>query len=58
GPVPDPVEAIPLGRARRVREGDDVTVVSLGVGVHRALEAAAALEGDIDLEVLDLRGSR
>ena len=58
GPVPDPIEAIPLGRARRVRDGDDVTVVSLGVGVHRGLEAAAALEGDIDLEVLDLRGSR
>lgn len=58
GPVPDPIEAIPLGRARRVREGDDVTVVSLGVGVHRALEAAAAVEGAIELEVLDLRGSR
>lgn len=58
GDVPDPIEPLPLGRSRVVRAGDDVTVVSLAVGVHRALEAAESLAGELELEVIDLRGSR
>jgi len=38
------------------REGKDATIVALGLMVHRALDAAAALEKDgIDVEVIDLR---
>ncbi len=56
GPVPDRWEPLPLGKAAVRREGKDVTVVSLGVSVHRALEAAQALEAEgVSAEVLDLR---
>jgi 2-oxoisovalerate dehydrogenase E1 component len=53
---PGPDYTIPFGRAARVREGPDVTVVTYGALVHRSLVAAkqAALEG-IEAEVLDLR---
>lgn len=44
GSVPDRWESIPLGKAVVLREGKDLTLVSLGVGVHRCLEAARALE--------------
>ncbi|HYF94984.1 MAG TPA: alpha-ketoacid dehydrogenase subunit beta [Symbiobacteriaceae bacterium] len=56
GPVPEEPYAIPLGKADVKREGKDVTVVSLSMGVYRALEAAAELEREgISAEVLDLR---
>lgn len=56
GPVPARWEPIPIGKAVVRREGGDVTIVSVGVGVHRALEAASALERDgIAAGVLDLR---
>jgi 2-oxoisovalerate dehydrogenase E1 component len=48
--------AVPFGKARRRREGTDLTIVAYGTPVHFALEAAAALakEGK-SVEVLDLR---
>ncbi|MFX0041735.1 MAG: alpha-ketoacid dehydrogenase subunit beta [Candidatus Hodarchaeota archaeon] len=56
GEVPDKWEPIPLGKLNQIREGDDVTLVSVGVGVHRSIEAANILEGKgISAEVLDLR---
>jgi pyruvate dehydrogenase E1 component beta subunit len=56
GEVPDKWEPIPLGKSSRMKEGDDITLVSLGVGVHRCLEAADVLEGKgISSEILDLR---
>jgi 2-oxoisovalerate dehydrogenase E1 component len=56
GAYPGPDYMIPFGRAARVREGRDLTVVTYGALVHRALQAAkqAALDG-IDVEILDLR---
>jgi len=56
GLYPGPDYAIPFGRAARVREGRDVTVVTFGALVHRSLVAAkqVALEG-VEAEVLDLR---
>ena len=47
---------IPLGVARLERTGRDVTVLTYGVGVHWAREAAAAVAGEgIEVEILDLR---
>ncbi len=56
GPYPGPDYTIPFGRAARVREGRDLTVVTYGALVHRSLVAAkqVALDG-IEAEVLDLR---
>lgn len=56
GIVPEPPPPIPLGQARRCRLGTDLTIVSLGVGVHRSLEAAEELARiGFDSEVIDLR---
>jgi pyruvate/2-oxoglutarate/acetoin dehydrogenase E1 component len=53
GEVPSGEHTVPIGEARVAREGDEMTVVAYGSSVHLALEAAAAL--DEDIEVLDLR---
>jgi acetoin:2,6-dichlorophenolindophenol oxidoreductase subunit beta len=56
GPVPRRWEALPLGQAAVRREGSDVTLVSVGLGVHRALQAAGELEKEgISAGVVDLR---
>lgn len=56
GAVPRHWEPLPIGKAVLRRAGDDITIVSVGVGVHRALEAAQALETEgISASVLDLR---
>ena len=50
---------LPIGKARIVREGKDVTIVSYSIGVGVALEAAETLAGEgIDAEVIDLRTLR
>ncbi|MXP42324.1 pyruvate dehydrogenase complex E1 component subunit beta [Altererythrobacter soli] len=50
---------LPIGKARIVREGSDVTIVSYSIGVGLALEAAEKLAGEgIDAEVIDLRTLR
>ncbi|MEM9240226.1 MAG: transketolase C-terminal domain-containing protein, partial [Pseudomonadota bacterium] len=50
---------IPFGKARVAREGSDVTVVSFGIGMTYALEAAETLAADgISAEVIDLRTLR
>lgn len=56
GPVPRDWEPTPLGQAASRREGSDLTIISVGVGVHRALEAAEGL-GDhgMSVGVIDLR---
>ncbi len=50
---------IPFGKARIWREGSDVTIVSFGIGMSYALEAAEKLAEDgIEAEVIDLRTLR
>jgi pyruvate dehydrogenase E1 component beta subunit len=50
---------LPIGKARIVREGKDVTLVSYSIGVGVALEAARTLAGEgIEAEVIDLRTLR
>jgi acetoin:2,6-dichlorophenolindophenol oxidoreductase subunit beta len=52
-------ELVPLGRARVVREGSDVTIVSTMKGLLDSLEAADKLAGDgVSAEVIDLRTIR
>jgi pyruvate dehydrogenase E1 component beta subunit len=54
--VPQESYAIPFGEANVVREGKHATIVTYGMMVHRALDAAAALAKDkVECEVIDLR---
>jgi pyruvate dehydrogenase E1 component beta subunit len=53
--VPDGEHVVPLGEARLVREGDDVTLVAYGAMVGVAERTADALQGEASCEVLDLR---
>lgn len=57
GLVPDPPEAVPIGKAQLCREGSDLSIISVGVGVHRSLAAADRLstEHGVEAEVVDLR---
>lgn len=56
GEVPDEPEPAPIGRARRVREGSDLTLVSWSATVHEAARAAEALAGEgISVDLIDLR---
>jgi pyruvate dehydrogenase E1 component beta subunit len=56
GAVPGRWEPVPIGKAMIRRAGDDVTIVSVGVGIHRALQAAESVKMEgISAAVLDLR---
>jgi 2-oxoisovalerate dehydrogenase E1 component len=56
-PYPGPEFAIPFGKARLVRAGADLTIITYGALVPRSLQAAekAARQHGIDVEILDLR---
>jgi 2-oxoisovalerate dehydrogenase E1 component len=59
GPVPAGWFTVPLGEARIARPGRDATVVTYGVGLSWALEAAEALAAEgREVEVVDLRSLR
>jgi pyruvate dehydrogenase E1 component beta subunit len=56
GEVPEELDPIPIGKARVLREGTDVSVIATGPLVHHALAAAAQAEADgISVEVIDPR---
>ena len=56
GDVPEGYYTVPIGKARVAREGRDVTIVATSIMVHKALDAANALQAEgIDVEVIDLR---
>jgi pyruvate dehydrogenase E1 component beta subunit len=57
--VPNDEVVLPIGKARIMREGSHVTLVSYSIGVGVALEAAKTLAADgIEAEVIDLRTLR
>lgn len=56
GHVPEEPYTLPIGKADIKRQGTDVTVVATSIMVHKALEAADALDKDgISIEVIDPR---
>jgi pyruvate dehydrogenase E1 component beta subunit len=56
GAVPKIWEPIPIGQGVIRRDGEDLTIISVGVSVHRAIEAATLLEKKgISAQVIDLR---
>jgi len=53
--VPTSEYVVPIGKAKVAREGRDLTIVSLGIGVHHALDVAEELAtSGVDVEVIDL----
>jgi len=56
GEIEIPPKNVAIGKASFLREGSDITFISIGVSVHRCLEASKALEReDASSCVLDLR---
>src|SRR5690625_3031400 len=56
GEVPEEDYVLPIGKADVKREGSDITIITYGLCVHFALQAAEKLaEEDIDAHILDLR---
>ena len=56
GPVPEMWAPVTIGQAANRRDGGDLTIISIGVGVHRSMEAALTLEKQgISAGVMDLR---
>ncbi|MDQ0481736.1 alpha-ketoacid dehydrogenase subunit beta [Guptibacillus hwajinpoensis] len=56
GQVPEEEYTLPIGKADVKREGEDITVITYGLSVHFALQAAEKLEKDgISAHILDLR---
>ncbi|MEJ2003369.1 MAG: dehydrogenase E1 component subunit alpha/beta [Cyclobacteriaceae bacterium] len=53
-PVPDDYYTLPIGEASLVQEGSDISVITYGLGVHWALEAAKEFP-DHSFDILDLR---
>lgn len=55
--LPDEDYTVPIGKARRAREGDALTIVTFGHMVHKSTEAAEkiAAEDGAQIEVIDLR---
>jgi len=54
GPVPEDYYEIEIGKARHVREGDEISIITYGSGVHWA-EDYAAEHPEISIDILDLR---
>ena len=54
GPVPDAYYEIEIGKARLVQDGDDISIITYGAGVHWAMDFAKN-HPDISLYILDLR---
>ncbi|MBX2924718.1 MAG: dehydrogenase E1 component subunit alpha/beta [Chitinophagaceae bacterium] len=54
GPVPEEMYEVPIGKARLVEEGEDISIITYGAGVHWALEYALQ-HPSVSFDILDLR---
>jgi 2-oxoisovalerate dehydrogenase E1 component len=54
GVVPDDYYEIEIGKAKQVKQGNDLSIITYGMGVHWALEYANA-HTDVSIDILDLR---
>ncbi len=54
GQVPDDYYEIEIGKARHVRTGEDISIITYGAGVHWAMEYAEKNK-DLSIDILDLR---
>lgn len=54
GPVPEGYYTIEIGKAKTVREGEDISIITYGSGVHWAMDYAAK-HAEISLDIVDLR---
>ncbi|HKL03481.1 MAG TPA: dehydrogenase E1 component subunit alpha/beta [Cryomorphaceae bacterium] len=53
GDVPDGYYTVPFGKACRVREGDELSIITYGMGVHWALDVAEKMQ--LSADIIDLR---
>ena len=55
--LPDDDYVVPLGEARIVREGTDITIVTYGAMVHKSVDVAETMETEdgVSVEIVDLR---
>jgi 2-oxoisovalerate dehydrogenase E1 component len=53
GLVPDDYYTIPFGKAKIIKEGNQATVITYGMGVHQALKVVE--DNNLDIEIIDLR---
>src|SRR5213083_1719219 len=51
----EPIRAVPLAQARKLRDGSDVTLVAWGNTVKKSLEALDKIDNGISIELIDLR---
>jgi 2-oxoisovalerate dehydrogenase E1 component len=51
----EPIRAVPLGEAHKLRDGSDVTLVAWGNTVEKSLEALQKIDSEISVELIDLR---
>ncbi len=58
--VPENGHVVPIGKARVVKEGSDVTIVTYGMMLHESMAAAKTMEesGGTSVEIIDLRSLR
>ena len=54
GPVPDEYYEIEIGKAKQVQQGEDISIITYGAGVHWALDYAKNHKA-VSLDILDLR---
>jgi 2-oxoisovalerate dehydrogenase E1 component len=52
--IPDDYYTVEIGKARTVKEGNDITIITYGLGVHWATEMAENMT-NVSFEILDLR---
>lgn len=52
--IPDDYYTIEIGKAELASEGDDISIITYGMGVHWAKEAIASLDG-VSADIVDLR---